>query len=229
MLTSLSCLAVLVMSTGGCDTEELEATPPELEEAAAPTADDAPLVSETPDQIQGLAPVGFDEERQLYDYDRDADGYSDYAESLDGTDMNDPRSNAALDDAPEPDGLQADFPDGDCRSGFEHAGPRLCISEELAPQRRYFRAANFCRRRHSTVCSYEDLTYLYLNTDDDEYYNPKNKWIGNMVDDNQALCGNRSIDYDNDPDWRDFEGVCDKFDRRRFWCCHDDDQGGGGW
>lgn len=234
MFTSLSFLALVAMSAVGCDVDE---TTLDIERAVALDDDDddlaldaetPPLVSESPDQIDGFSPVGFDSERQLYVYDQDADGFPDITEALDDTDMLDPNSNAAIDDeidalGPDP---QAAFPNGNCRNGFQHAGPQLCISKKLRPKRRFQRAVNNCRKHRSTVCSYEDLTYLYLNTDDDEDYNPKNKWIGNIVGDNKVLCGNRAISYDGDPDWRNFEGVCNKNDKRRFWCCHDDDAQG---
>ncbi|WP_146158165.1 hypothetical protein [Enhygromyxa salina] len=233
MFSSIGCIAMLALFAGGCDPDELAsevdrsaALDVDVATADASTADNPPLVSPGPDQIDGISPVGFDDERQLWLYDRDGDGFPDLTEALDDTDMLDPNSNPAVDDELDAlDPVAAAFPQSNCRKGFQQAGPRLCISKQLRPARRFRRAINNCRRRSSSVCSYEDLTYLYLNSDLDEDYNPRNKWIGNITGDNYVLCGNRRISYDGDPDWVDFEDTCHKNEKHPFWCCHDDDRG----
>jgi hypothetical protein len=108
-----------------------------------------------------------------------------------------------------------------CRTGFQPAGQRLCISVNAHSPRTYANAMTYCRDRRSRVASYGDLRYLYVRTAVDAAYNPKSRWIGNFVDDDHALCGNRSITYDNDPDIGNFEGTCRRFDNRSFWCAYD--------
>lgn len=108
-----------------------------------------------------------------------------------------------------------------CRTGFQPAGPRLCISVNAHNARSYANAMVFCRDRRSHVASYGDLRYLFVRTAVDAAYNPSGRWIGNLVDDDRALCGNRAITYDNDPDIGNFEGKCSRFDNRSFWCAYD--------
>ncbi len=108
-----------------------------------------------------------------------------------------------------------------CRSGFLLAGARLCISVNAHSARTYANAMTYCRERRSRVASYGDLRYLFVRTGIDAAYNPSGRWIGNFVDDDRALCGNRSITRDNDPDIGNFEGTCSRFDNRSFWCAYD--------
>ena len=108
-----------------------------------------------------------------------------------------------------------------CRSGFMPAGSRLCISTNANSARSYANAMVFCRDRRSRVASYGDLRYLYVRTGIDAAFNPNGRWIGNFVDDDRALCGNRAITRDNDPDIGNFEGTCNRFDTRSFWCAYD--------
>lgn len=119
------------------------------------------------------------------------------------------------------------FPSGDCRDGFIQAGPRLCIDETVRQQRRYRRAASDCRDSYAHVCTVEDLDYLFLNTNLDAYYNPKQgnrqRWLGNYVGDDTALCGDRAVTQNNDPDIADFDAECGAQERHPYWCCHDDD------
>ena len=119
--------------------------------------------------------------------------------------------------------VHASFPTGACRQGFRQAGPRLCISEVVQQFYPYRRAVRHCRDLRSEVCTYEDLSYLYGRTNLDAVYNPNGSWLGNMVGNNEVLCGNRDITSDDDPDTVDFEGVCSKNDSHPFWCCHDDE------
>ncbi len=108
-----------------------------------------------------------------------------------------------------------------CRAGFQPAGARLCVSVNAHNAQTYANATTYCRDRRSRVASYGDLRYLYVRTAADAAYNVKGRWIGNFVDDDKALCGNRDITSDNDSDIGNFEGKCSRFDNRQFWCAYD--------
>lgn len=219
-LHAFTCLVVFAMSAGACDTYGV-VTSSEREAPAKTDAQSRALVSKTPEKIDGLSPVGFDRERQVYVYDRDGDEFPDLSEALAGTDMFDPNNNPGEDQLSEAAKAGAGFPTGTCRAGFRLAGPRLCISEYLQNATKYPYAANNCRIQGSNVCSYEDLTYLYLNSPLDATYDPYGRWIGNITGDDQVLFGNASITYDGDPDWINFENTSNKQDTRSYWCCHD--------
>lgn len=223
MFASLGGLALVAMSAAGCDSDEIDEIS-NFDEVAARDAetDTAALVSETPDPIDGLRPVGFDEERQVYVFDRDGDEVPDITEFLEGTDMLDPDSKPGLEFLAPADEQAAGFPTVNCRSGFRQAGSRLCISSNVQSPTEYRWAVHVCRNKQSNVCSYEDLTYLYINSSLDEFYNPNGRWIGHITVDDFVLCGNKSITYDWDPDFKNFEGTCHKNEKRRYWCCHDD-------
>jgi hypothetical protein len=87
----------------------------------------------------------------------------------------------------------------------------------------YDDATVYCRNRKARVATYEDLYYLYVSTSMDATYNPKGRWLGDFVDDDDILCGNKDITSNNDPDIFNFEGNCNKNATRTFWCAHDDD------
>lgn len=110
---------------------------------------------------------------------------------------------------------------GACRSGFREAGARMCITIDPANAQSFANALVHCMDRSSRVASYGDLRYLYVRTGFDASYNPNGRWIGNFVGDDQALCGNRAIVSDNDPNIANFEGTCSRFDSRSFWCAYD--------
>jgi hypothetical protein len=114
----------------------------------------------------------------------------------------------------------ADFPINMCRPGYTQRGQRLCISA-LRAGANYANASSICRNEYAAVCTYEDLTYVYLNTGADASYNPSGRFIGPLADDDRVYCGNRNITFDSDPDIWNFEGTCSKADTRRYWCCHD--------
>lgn len=162
----------------------------------------------------------FDTDRNMALADTDGDGYPDLTESLEGTNPLDAEVYPGSDDVAMEDDT-ADFPASSCRSGFRQAGSRLCISINVHNARSYANAMVFCRDRRSTVASYGDLRYLYTRSSLDAAYNPSGRWIGNFVDDDRALCGNRAITFNNDPDIANFEGECSRFDSRNFWCAHD--------
>jgi hypothetical protein len=65
------------------------------------------------------------------------------------------------------------------------------------------------------------LFYLYKNTNLEANFNPNNKFLGNVVGDDEVLCGDRDVTFDGDPDMFNFETICIKSDVRAFWCAHD--------
>jgi len=113
------------------------------------------------------------------------------------------------------------YPAANCRAGFVQRGPRMCISNQVQNATSYQNASALCRDELSHVCTYEDLTYIYFRTTADATYNPDGRWIGNMTGDDQVLCGNRTINVNNDADITNFEGTCNKNNNRAYWCCHD--------
>lgn len=193
--------------------EESDLRVDELDEVQPASPSDASAPSELTERGE---PVGFDDETQTWLYDADGDSWPDITEQRGGTDMLDPSSHPG----PDPD---ANFPAIACRPGFIQAGSRMCINQNTQNATTYANASVNCRNQYARVCSYEDLTYLYVNTGLDATYNPMTSWIGNIVADNSVLCGNVHINNANDPDIWDFENACHKNDPRPYWCCHDDD------
>ena len=167
----------------------------------------------------------FDTDRGVPLVDTDGDGFPDLTESLELTNpfdaTNYPGSDMPAEKADEGEVADPGFPATSCRSGYRQAGSRLCISTNVHNARSYANAMVYCRDRRGRVASYGDLRYLYVRTSLDAAYNPSGRWIGNFVDDDRALCGNRSITTNNDPDIGNFEGECSRFDNRNFWCAHD--------
>ncbi|TQV87793.1 hypothetical protein [Aliikangiella coralliicola] len=166
----------------------------------------------------------FDPETSTYVLDSDLDSFPDKTEIIGGTNPLDgqdyPGAEEAL--ALETQGNDINiFPGTSCRSGFRLAGARLCISTTTQNATRYDTAQARCRAKLSHVASYEDLFYLYLYSSLDASYNPNGKWIGNMIDDDDAFVGNRTISYNNDPDIWNFEGHANKSNSRAYWCAHD--------
>lgn len=174
-----------------------------------------PAEGTPPEPADGATPVGFDTERQLYVYDADGDSFPDVTEQRFGTDFLDPSSN--------PGPGEPLFPTGICRPGYVQAGARLCISQVVQNAASYAIATSNCRNLRGQVCSYEDLTYLYLNSNLDANYNPQGRWLGNMVADDTVFRGNANVTFDNDPDIYNFENTANKGNLRNYWCCHDDE------
>lgn len=178
-----------------------------------------------PPQVEEM----FDTDRNMLLKDSDGDETPDLTESLTETDPLDPTSFPGSDTleleqrvAEEIEQAEvAGFPAANCRTGYRQAGPRLCISTSLQSAARYHWAQRRCRVQRGRVASYEDLYYLYIHSSLDSSYNPSGRWIGNMVADDNALCGNSSITFDGDPDIQNFEGTCNKNDNRSYWCAHD--------
>lgn len=183
-------------------------------------AAEADTLDEVVGAAEGRAPsqeTAFDTDRQQWIVDTDKDTYPDMTEELEGTDSLDP--NDIPGGSPPP---SAGFPSATCRSGFINAGSRLCITSATQNATSYRSATAACRDRLAHVCTHEDLSYLYLRSSLDASFNPSGKWIGNIVGDDDVLCGNKSVTFDNDPDTANFEGECNKADLRAYWCCHDD-------
>jgi len=78
-----------------------------------------------------------------------------------------------------------------------------------------------CRDLRARVANYGDFRYLYVRSALDAAYNVNGRWIGNVVGDDNILCGNRSINADNHSDIGNFEGTCNRFDQRSYWCAYD--------
>jgi hypothetical protein len=144
--------------------------------------------------------------------------------SVEGSDFEPPASAEDLATAEQAlvEAPSGGFPAATCRAGFTQRGARMCISA-LQNARTYQNATLQCRGIRSHVCTYADLAYVYDQTAADAAYNPDGRWIGNIVADDQVLCGNRTINMNNDPDEPNFEGTCNKNNVRAYWCCHDDD------
>jgi len=164
----------------------------------------------------------FDTDRGVVLTDTDGDGFPDLTESIELTNPLDPADYPGS-DVPEAadEGTDPGFPATSCRSGYRQAGTRLCISTNVLNAASYANAMVYCRDRRGRVASYGDLRYLYVRSSLDAAYNPSGRWIGNFVDDDKALCGNRAITTNNDPDIGNFEGECSRFDSRNYWCAHD--------
>jgi hypothetical protein len=166
--------------------------------------------------------------------DRDGDGVPDLTEGIAGSDPADAsdtprgRTEEVIEEY-----LSQKVPrtpsQGVCLSNYVQFGP-LCIwSNPQAYEWRYDDASNLCRIvggylqvGNPRVATYEDLFHIYYwYSSATSSYNPKNRWIGNTVGDNKVLCGNRHVNYSGDPDRYDFEGTCNKSDKRSFWCAYD--------
>ncbi len=186
--------------------------------------------------ILGSATIVHADDEIMYDtdtgswaVDTDGDTFPDVTEKLGGTDPFDAKDYPGADMNKGKKSTKitpqnvAGFPAASCRSGFRQAGSRLCISRLVQNAARYDIAILLCRDQRARVATYGDLFYLYLRTSLDATYNPRNKWIGNMVADDTALYGNRSITFNNDPDMWNFEGKAGKTNRRTYWCAHDDE------
>jgi hypothetical protein len=117
--------------------------------------------------------------------------------------------------------LAAGFPTANCRVGFNAISTRLCITP-VQPATTFETAMVLCRNKLAYVASYGDLRYLSFNTALEGLYNPNGRWIGpDLSADDNALCGNRDITFDGDPDRTNFEGTCNKNDVRAYFCAHD--------
>lgn len=173
--------------------------------------------------------VGYDIETKQWLFDTDGDTFPDLTEVLGGTDPLNKDSNpmALLGLDPEASGeTKVGFTNRTCRDGFVAVpgAPYLCISQWIHDAANYTQATTACRVEKSRLCSYEDLSYIYLTTKYDASFNAAGgRWLGDFTQDNYVNCGNFSVTFDNDPDIWDFEGTCSKWERHEYWCCHDRD------
>jgi hypothetical protein len=110
-----------------------------------------------------------------------------------------------------------------CPSIFRNIANLFCLNTNaLFPARSFQEAAMTCKQFKGRIATALDLFAVYTLTTLEPFYNPQGRWIGpELVGDDQALCGNRSITVDGDPDTANFEGVCNKADRREWWCVID--------
>lgn len=174
----------------------------------------------------GSGAVAFDTERGVALYDSDNDTFPDVTESLFGTDPNNPDSHPGSASGSPSEGetfisTRGGFPDYYCRSDYRQVDKGLCISWDVQGPHTYPQAAAKCHHKKGRVATFEDFSYLFIYSHLDADYNPKGKWIGNMVANNKVLCGNRHISSNNDPDIKDFEGECNKKYKKEYWCVHD--------
>lgn len=186
-------------------------------------------------QEQGPAEAMFDTDRGVALPDSDGDGFPDLTESIEETNPLDPDDHPGAGMAESEaegdvmgDGVDAadaaadaSFPATSCRSGYRQVSARLCISVNVLNAATYANAMVYCRDRRGRVANYGDLRYLYVRSGLDSAYNPRGRWIGNIIGDDRVLCGNKSITFNNDPDIGNFEGTCKRFDKRNYWCAHD--------
>ncbi|MDJ0662852.1 MAG: hypothetical protein QNJ42_25695 [Crocosphaera sp.] len=180
------------------------------------------------DMMSSQFSSSFDTDRGIEVLDSDGDSFPDLTESIEGTNPLDPQDypGAGLEvekslEKPSVPSARVGFPTTFCRSGYRAAGSRLCISTNVLNATTAGNADVFCRDRRGRVATYGDLRYLYLRSSLDSAYNPRGRWIGNQVGDDDYLCGNRDITFNNDPDISNFDGVCSRGDRRNYWCAHD--------
>ena len=117
--------------------------------------------------------------------------------------------------------LLGDVSSPTCRAGFRQVGNTLCISSDVQPADQVANAMFYCQDKRARVASYGDLYYLYwYATSLRAAYNANQRWIGpNLISDDHALCGNSNTD--TDAQVFNFEGTCNKFDLRGYWCAHD--------
>ena len=174
----------------------------------------------------------FDTDRGVALTDTDGDTYPDLTESMEGTNPLDAENFPGSDMPSEGELLQMDMADGEdaadvgfpassCRSGYRQAGSRLCISTNVIDARSFANASTYCRDRRGRVAGYGDLRYLYVRSSLDSAYNPNGRWLGDWTGDDRVLCGNKSVTFNNDPDISNFDGTCNRFNSRNFWCAHD--------
>ena len=111
-------------------------------------------------------------------------------------------------------------PVASCFSSMRSIAGLFCIhNNPLFPARSFPEAAMTCKNLGGRIATYLDLFAVYVHTNLEPLYNPLGRSIGpELVGDDQALCGNRSITVDGDTDTGNFEGICNKTDKREWWC-----------
>jgi hypothetical protein len=157
----------------------------------------------------------------LLEDDSDGDGTPDLIEVQEQTN---PRDAADFPGAPAGDvQAQSGVPVANCFSSMRAIAGLFCIhANPLFPARSFPEAALTCKTWGGRIATYLDLFAVYVHTTLEPFYNPLGRWIGpELVGDDQALCGNRSITVDGDADTGNFEGTCQKTDKREWWCVVD--------
>lgn len=174
---------------------------------------------ELPAAVEGEE-IPFDTDRGVWAFDTDGDTWPDLTEELAGTDPYDATDYSGSDLISQtPLQKELDFPSRPCRGPFTQQNNRLCITG-VQNASNYRAASATCSNIGARVCDYEDLNYLYFFTANDANFNPNGKWLGHFVGDSTVQCGNRSVTFNNDPDTTNFDGTCNVFGNRTFWCCH---------
>jgi hypothetical protein len=112
-------------------------------------------------------------------------------------------------------------PSPTCRAGFRQIGNTLCISSDVQAADHFANVLFYCQDKRARVASYGDLYYLYWYAQSLRVvYNANGRWIGpGLISDDNALCGNS--DTITDAQVFNFEGTCNKFNIRGYWCAHD--------
>lgn len=94
-----------------------------------------------------------------------------------------------------------------CPTGFEPAGPFLCMGAWSSGRARFDDAQFACYQMGAHICNYAETKFHWTAN------LPDGGWIGNRVSDDAVMCVNSTGDQDN------FEGVCSKYLMQRYRCC----------
>jgi len=183
----------------GCDAQDA----PQLENDTVIAEDNVDIATEGDDASAG---GGADEAAETGEEWQDSDGEVPAGAGIDGF-------GADIDPA------SVGFPTSSCRSGFNSPYTRICATP-LRSQTQYLSAQASCRASRSRVCTREDYFYIYTGPNAGQY-NANNRWLGNTVGDDQALCGNRDVTSYWDSDKWNFDGTCNVGDTKQYRCCHD--------
>lgn len=156
----------------------------------------------------------------LIEDDSDGDGIPDVIEAFEETDPLDAEDYPGRPTARRQGRIGVPTPS--CGFSNRQVGNVMCISFTPFSARPFSNAVLTCTSLKARVATYGDLFFLYKNGESVGSYSPLGRWIGpELVGDNQALCGNRDISSSFDPDIENFEGTCNKLDKREFWCVQD--------
>jgi hypothetical protein len=174
------------------------------------------------------AKAELDELNARFKKDSDGDGAPDTIEQIAGTDPKDAKSRPPMKQRKVP----RDPKSVECPYGWNKYFTICILSSRniwgYSATARYQIAHTLCRHLGeyyevpTRVATHEDLGYIYATVPHlAQNFNPKGKWLGNTVDDDRVLCGNRKIDRPYDSDITNFEGECNKNGDREYWCAFD--------